>query len=157
MPKGILAFWYINTIIMVYRILSLMIHLINRKKLTMKRKLKFFYFQLGSTNPGLTVWVLSSHLVPLENNQNILLNKLLHLTAPQMLLFATSVDTTNLLFVHQISKPLNMLVAPGGTLQWLPFALVKLDALPSKQDATCVWNDLGKLRIEGKIFSSWKD
>lgn len=83
----------------------------------MKRKLKFFYFQLDSTNPGLTVWVLSSHLVPLENNQNILLNKLLHLTAPNMLLFATSVDTTNLLFVNQISKPLNMLVAPVCTLQ----------------------------------------
>lgn len=76
-----------------------MTHLINRKKLTMKRKLKFFYFQLDSTNPGLTV--LSSYLVPLENNENILLNKLLHLTAPNTLLFATSVDTINLLFVHR--------------------------------------------------------
>ena len=67
---------------MVYRILSLITHLINRKKLTMKRKLKFSNFHLDSTNPGLTVQILSSYLVPLENNPNILLNKLLHLTAP---------------------------------------------------------------------------
>lgn len=65
-----------------------------QKKIDHEKKTQldsFCTIQLDSTNPGLTVWVLSSYLVPLENNQKILLNKLLHLT----------VDTTNLLFVHR--------------------------------------------------------